>query len=108
MFLGSCLYVLIFLIKLKYKKYSSVDIIYDKYGREALKVFRSLEKEHFRRAKLNLDIDFLQKCIIFEKIPKFLRFKTYSRSFRKSKKYKEWQNYLLERELKSQKNKLYF
>ena len=93
MFLNSCFLVLLFLIKLRYRTSSTVNVIFDKYGREALKNYRQLEKEHFRRAKLRLDIDFLQKCLAYEKFPKFLQFKTYSRRFRNSNKYKKWQNY---------------
>ena len=98
--------VLLFVIKLKFKTYNSINIIYEKYGREALKNYRLLEKEHFRKAKLKLDIDFLQKCINFEKVPKFLQFKIYNGNFRRSRKYREWQNYLLNREIRLQKKKL--
>ena len=106
MLLNSSFFVLLFLIKLRYKTSNTINVIFNKYGREVVKNYRLLEKEHFRRAKLKLDIDFLQKCLMYEKFPKFLQFKTYSRNFRKSRKYREWQSYLLKRELRSQKSKL--
>ena len=105
------MWLILFAIKLIYNfRYrngkSVVDILIPKYGVEALHCYRSLEKTHLKVEKLKLDIIFLETCIAFDRVPKFLQFKIYSGDFRNTRKYKSWQHYLLQRELKIQKRKL--
>ena len=101
------LFAIKFLLNIRYQNGRSiVDIITSRYGQEVLICYRRLEKLHLKVEKLKLDIKFLETCIAFDRIPKFLNFKIYCSEFRNTRKYKSWQLYLLERELKIQKRKV--
>ena len=56
--------------------------------------------------KCELDIDFLNKCIEHELIPKFVQFKVANRGLRSSKVYKQCQKELLREELTAKKHNL--
>lgn len=81
------------------------DVLISRYGRSTLTTYRSLEKLHLRENKIDQDIRFLTLCLNQNVMPKFLRFKIYSKSFSKTDTYREWQSSLLEREIKQQQRK---
>ena len=85
---------------------SPVDSLIKKYGRPVLATYRTLEKLHISVDKLKLDIDFLRQCKVHETVPKFIKFKVYSKQFLKCKTYREWQFFLLDREISQQRKKL--
>lgn len=99
--------ILLFLLKIRYPGGQPVtDIVYTKYGRETLKIYRQVERQHYKAQKISLDITFLSTCLAYDRYPKFLQFKVYSNEFRNTTKYKKWQLELLNRELKLQRNRL--
>ena len=99
--------ILLFLLKIQYPSgQPTTTIVHNKYGRDGLQMYRKLETDHYKRQKLELDIKFLNTCLVHEKAPKFLQFKVYRNDFRNTSKYKSWQNHLLHKEIDSQKRKL--
>ena len=56
--------------------------------------------------KTELDLEFLEKCKIFNLIPKFLRFRLYKRALHHSKLYESWQNKLLVNEIRSKRHRV--
>lgn len=85
---------------------STAEVLTTRYGRTALSTYRELERCEQKVAKTQLDITFLQNCKEYNVLPKFLKFKVYSRTFSRTETYREWQNTLLERECKQQQKKL--
>ena len=50
-------FVFLFLLKCRYPRGTAVtEIVYTRYGREALHPYRRLEKFHFKQEKIRLDI----------------------------------------------------
>ena len=100
-------FVLLFLLKIRYPSGLPITaIIHNKFGRRVLVEYRRLEKVHFRIQKLKLDLDFLHLCKAYDVAPKFLHFKIYDKDFRNTTLYRNWQQTLLEREIRSQEFKL--
>ena len=95
-----------FLMKIRYPGGSLHDVILNKYGRQTLKTYRGVEREHFRMNKIQMDITFLNTCLAFKVVPKFVKFKVHNRTFENSPTYRNWQNHLVNCELKRQKKKL--
>ena len=59
--------------------------------------------ESFRKSSWILC--FLEKCKLYNLTPKFVRFKLYKRQLRRENFYKDWQQQLLDRELKEKRRK---
>ena len=84
--------------------------LYDKiravYGPEKVtllfRVLNSSKKLH----KCLLDIQFLKHCKVYNVLPKFLKFKLYSKSLMSGAFYKKWQEELLNRELHNKRENL--
>ena len=93
--------------KLRYHG-SIVNVLTTRYGRQTLSAYRSLEKFHRLSIKIGLDITFLQTCYDYDTIPKFMYFKVYTKNFRNSDLYRDWQFTLLEREIRQQQRKREF
>ena len=56
-------------------------------------------------SKLEEDLKFLRYCKEYQVIPKFIRFKTFSRNFQFTRTYRNWQFKLLDLEINSQTRK---
>ena len=98
---------LLFCIKLKTRATkNSFKYVKNCYGVGALKNYRKLLNLSLRKKKLSLDLDFLNKCKIYNVLPKFLRFKLYKKELHNSSFYKAWQTKLLSIEIRSKKRNL--
>ena len=82
-----------------------LDVVRRNYGRDGLKLYRELSKFSRKCTKVNLDIQFLLTCNVYECYPKFLRIKLYKKALYSSDIYKSFQSQLLESEI-SAKEKL--
>ena len=101
------LFVVLFLIKLRFPKSRPIsDIITKRYGRTALKIFRSLQNTLYKKAKCELDHKFLITCKSYNVKPKFLNFKLYRNGLRKSKTYQNFQSKLLNMEINDKSKQL--
>ena len=91
----------IFAIKLFAKsKFHAPKFISSHYGPQALTVLRRLEKAHRGVAKRQADIDFLTKCLLYNIVPKFLRFKLYKSAVQCHRKTRTYRKTLLQLEIK--------
>src|SRR5215469_13111940 len=83
------LFVLLFIYKLKFHKpINFYNYIRSKYGQDGIKNIRTKEKLTKKLKKIELDIDFLNKCKAYNVIPKFIKFKLYTNRLYHSKIYK--------------------
>ena len=93
--------VLTFLIKLRFPpRLGFVQVLTNRYGPEALSLYRNLEKLDLKLKKTDLDLNFLLTCKRHSVIPKFLYFKTYNYNIRSTDFYKAFQFRLLEYEIR--------
>ena len=93
-------FVLIFLLSiLKGRQINFISYLRDRYDSNLVKCYRRLEDLSKKLVKINLDIDFLKKCKIYNVVPKFLRFKLYKKSLASASFYRAWQIKLLDSEL---------
>ena len=89
-----------FIIKLRFPENESTsDIITRRYGRNTWLLIRKWELALRRWEKARLDATFLERCLLYNVTPKFVRFKLYKSSLYKKKFYRDWQNFLLRNEL---------
>ena len=96
--------VSIFLSRIRFPRGRSIhSVILSRYGRETLNILRQAETTQRRYAKSLLDCEFLQRCLMYDITPKFVRFKLYRRRLLNQEFYKEWQRTLLEKELEYKK-----
>ena len=103
--LNSVVLVLMFLIRLKKKSFRNVsDYILSSYGEDVQKLYRKYYNISRKCLKVDLDLDFLKKCKIYNIFPKFLRFKLYKKCLQSSKFYKSWQTKLLLKEIQFKNN----
>ena len=88
----------------------SDSVLYDRirlaYGNHGVTSLNRLLNSSKKVQKLHLDIGFLQHCKTYNVVPKFLRFKLYSKSLMSGSFYKSWQDKLLTRELLSKQRDL--
>ena len=82
-----------------------VEVITRRYGRDAWIQIRRWENALRKFQKAKLDVVFLEKCLLYGLIPKFLNFKLFRRRLHREQFYREWQTSLLERELKAKELK---
>ena len=105
---------LVFLTKLFLSsRFSAPKYIASHYGHQALMTLRKLEQNSRTIAKRRADIIFLKKCVLYNLIPKFLRFKLYKNSVKKYRRTQPYRKSLLlykinqqKKEIKSLKGKL--
>ena len=101
------LLVFLFLSRLRFPKNISVNaVITKRYGKPALRIFRSLQNSSYKVTKCNLDIHFLTLCKSYNIVPKFMRFKLYKNSLYRKKFYLNWQLRLLTEEINDNKQRL--
>ena len=90
----------VFLIRLRFPVDKSIaEIIRSRYGDATLKVLRKYETVDFKLRKAYLHLDFLERCLHHDLIPKFLWFKLSHRNLRNSSTYLECQRKLLKEEM---------
>ena len=93
--------IFLFLIKLRFRNQSIVQIITNRYGASFLKTFRNLERIDLRLRKAKCDLEFLQNCNTNNVIPNFLNFKLSTRNFRCDADYRKYQQKLLKKEIEN-------
>ena len=99
--------VILFLLKVRFPKGKSIkNVITRRYGPQVLNIFRKYEKTTFKLKKNLADLEFLNKCKIYNVIPKFLYFKLYKSTLLNSKLYKKWQHKLLNYEIDSKQKQI--
>ena len=100
----STVLALLFILKIRLKNAHNVFGYFNqRYGADGLKKYRTLHNLSLKTSKLNLDLDYLIKCKIYNVFPKFLRFKLYKRSLHHAHFYKIWQSKLLSNEINLKK-----
>ena len=78
----------IIFLSLRFPRNSSISLlIFQRYGRDALDLFRKLEKIDFKIKKAKCNIKFLKKCVFYNVFPKFVQSKVSSITFTKTKLY---------------------
>ena len=102
MFLKTVL-ALLFIIKLRKVPDNLPNYIRTLYGEQGYKKFRNYGNTHKKLAKASLDIEFLNKCKVYNVILKFLHFKLYKKCLISAAFHKKWQSKLLINEIKSKK-----
>ena len=99
---------LLFLLRILPKP--SESCLYDRirqvYGSEGVSLLFRLLNSSKKLHKNLLDIEFLQHCKVYNVLPKFLKFKLYSKSLMSGAFYKSWQEELLNRELRTKQENL--
>ena len=93
---------LIFIIKTFSSKFNAPKFISSHYGCQCLSVLRRLERACRAKTKRKADVNFLQKCVIYNLTPKFLRFKLYKKSIQEIRNTRSYRKALLLYEIKQQ------
>ena len=97
-------FVIRFIIRLRFPQGKPISqVITRRYGRQTWLSVRNWEKHLKKWEKVKLDIIFLERCIQYDIIPKFIRFKLCNNLLQRSSFYKEWQSHLLHMELKNKR-----
>ena len=97
----SSVLALTFILRLRFGRTATVqDVIHRNHGQETLSGFRRFFDANKKKAKCELDLEFLVKCKTYEIFPKFLRFKLHKKCLHNKKFYKSWQTKLLNEEIK--------
>ena len=96
---------LLFILRLsRCFSFNILNYVRNNYGEDQKVIVRRYEHIKKRLEKNILDLDFIHKCKIYNKFPKFLQFKLYKKALRSSTFYRRWQAKLLQYEIQ-QKNK---
>ena len=99
--------VFLFITRIRFPSNKSIsDIVTTRYGRDTLQTIRKFEKLNFKRRKLELDLDFLRKCLDQRLTPTFLRFRLPNRNLQQSRAYRKCQMDLLQQEIQDKERKL--
>jgi len=103
----SAVLAILFILRLRLGSNVNVfNTIRSRYGEEGVRLLRKYETLSRKVKKTELDLEFLQKCKIYNVFPKFLRFKLYKRALHTAKFYKAWQSKLLVNEIQSKRKYL--
>ena len=110
--MGKMIYVMtivfLFITRIRFPANKSIaDIVTSRYGRDALQTMRKFEKANFKRRKLELDLDFLNKCYEQQLTPTFVRFRLPNHNLRQSAAYRRCQMDLLRQEIHDKEGKLH-
>ena len=107
MFLRTLALVFIFLVRLRFpSRLSLLQVIRNQYGGTVVKLVRNFKKVDFKHCKAALDLNFLQTCLSFNVIPKFLQFRVANKNLRRSQAYQKCLNPLLLAEINNKKKNL--
>ena len=99
--------VLLFLIKIRFPNNRLIcNTIRLRYGVPTLHIFRNLEKAIRRKEKLECDIKYLQACLHYKVIPKFLRIKLYKKCLENTEQCRSLQLKLLHSEIRFKERRL--
>lgn len=99
--------VLLFILKIRFPRNLPITrTIQNKYGVPAVQIFRRCENIWKRRDKISCDIKYLEACLGYEVIPKFLRIRLYRKVLENSSMCKSWQMKLLRDEIKFKNRQL--
>lgn len=85
-------FILLFIFKCLHrinKRKSIINTVQEKYGRNVMKCLRQLERMKLKHYRLERHNEFLRICLIYNSIPKFIRFKPYNTHFYHTRKYQE-------------------
>ena len=109
--MGKMIYVMtivfLFITRIRFPASKSIaDIVTSRYGRDTLKTMRKFEKANFKRRKLELDLDFLNKCYEQQLTPTFVKFRLPNSNLRQSHAYRRCQMDLLRQEIHDKEGKL--
>lgn len=86
----SLLYIIKCIHRIKINNNDSIiHTIKKKYGRQTLKLYRELEKSNIKYVRTEKSCEFLRKCLLYQIIPRFIRFKPYDKNFIKTTSYNE-------------------
>ena len=77
-----------------------------RYGQPILAQFRRWEKVWRKLEKTKQDLIFLQRCELYDVVPKFLHFRLYNRRLERSQFYLNWQKQLLQRETRTKEKQV--
>ena len=90
-----------FLLHLRFPTRTPISAIIERrYGRPTLQTYRRLEQASIQSRKLSLDINFLETCKLYNLTPSFLIFRLYNKRLHHSIDYKNFQQKLLNNEIK--------
>lgn len=109
--MGKMIYVIslvfLFITRIRFPSNKSIaDIVTSRYGRDTLQTIRKFEKVNFKRRKLELDLDFVNKCYEQRLTPTFIRFRMPNQNLRNSRAYRKCQLDLLRQEIHDKEAKL--
>ena len=97
--------VFLFITRIRFPSNKPISqVITSRYGRDVLRTIRKFEKLNFKRRKLELDLDFLTKCLDQRLQPTFLRFRVSNRNLRQSHAYRTCQMNLLQEEIRNKES----
>ena len=107
--MGKMIYVMtiVFLFITRIRFPANRSIVTSRYERDSLQTMRKFEKANFKRRKLELDLDFLNKCYEQKLTPTFVRFRLPNRNLRQSPAYQRCQMDLLRQEIQDKEGKLH-
>ena len=84
--------ILLFILKCLHRihKHKSIIItVHEKYGSNAVKCVRQYERIKLKNYRLERNTEFLRICLIYNTLPKFIRFKPYNKQFARTHKYQK-------------------
>ena len=100
-------FILRFLIALRFPNGTPISrVIVRRYGAGPWKDVRNWEKTLQKYEKAKLDVTFLEKCVLYNLTPTFVKFKLHRKELHRCSFYKDWQKSLLDRELKEKRKKV--
>ena len=82
--------ILLFILKCFHrinKSKSIITTIHEKYGRNMMKCVRQYERMKIKHCRLEQNTEFLRICLIYNVLPKFIRFKPYNTKIKHTHKY---------------------
>ena len=96
--------ILNFLIKLRFPTQHPIsEIITKRYGRDTWLKVRKWEDHLKKWEKAKLDVIFLERCLLYNVTPKFVKFKLHRRILHRRQFYKVWQRTLIINELQAKR-----
>ena len=98
--------IFIFIIRLRFRNKSTIEILRNRYGKLGVHTFRKLEKLDLKLRKLECDLEFLTCCHTNHLTPKFLNFKLSLSKFNGNDDYRKFQRRLLEKEIEEKRKQI--
>ena len=84
-----------FLLTFRFRQTNLPNYICTNYDSNGIKLLYLYGNTVHKQEKAKIDIEFLEKCKIFNVTPKFVRFKLFRKALHQSMFYKSWQAKLL-------------